>query len=85
MNNKQRKTLEKIFQDPVRPDIAWTDIESLFQALGVLISERAGSRVAVNLQNAVAIFHRPHPERVTDKGVVVGVRKFLTKAGVKFP
>jgi hypothetical protein len=51
--------------------------------LKTLISERAGSRIAVSLNNAVAVFHRPHPERTTDKGALRAVRKFLTKAGVK--
>jgi hypothetical protein len=34
MNSKQRKTLEAIFADPVRPGIKWADIEALFAACG---------------------------------------------------
>jgi len=83
MNAKQRKTLQAIFDDPVRSDIPWADIESLLTAAGGEISEGRGSRVRVVLNQRRAVFHRPHPERVTDKGAVKSVRRFLQEAGVK--
>ena len=82
MNKKQRTTLEAIFADPVRSDIAWKDIESLFVALGGEVAEGKGSRVRVYLKGVRATFHRPHPERVMDKGDVRSVRRFLKEAGV---
>jgi len=48
MNNKHRKVLEKIFQNPVKP-IEWQDIEKLFLALGASIAEGNGSRVTFSL------------------------------------
>jgi len=39
MNKKQRQTLDKIFERPDRSGIPWTNIESLFRALGAEISE----------------------------------------------
>ncbi len=81
MSSKHEKILKAIFEDPVRSNIEWKDIESLFIHLGAKISERAGSRVGVYLNGVVAIFHRPHPEKETDKGAVKSVRKFLTNAG----
>lgn len=83
MNNKQRKTLAAVFERPPRPDIRWTDIENLFRALGAEVTEGSGSRVRVALRGARAVFHRPHPERVTDKGAVVSVARFLESAEVK--
>ena len=83
MNKKQRRTLERIFEQPVRSDILWTDIEKLFQALGADISEGRGSRVRVALADVRAIFHRPHPERVTNQSTIRSVRRFLKEAGVK--
>ena len=83
MNNKQRKTLSTIFDDPVSPSISWTDIESLFTALGAQVSEGRGSRVRVVLNDRFAVFHRPHPKPTTDKGAVKSVRRFLKNAGVK--
>jgi hypothetical protein len=83
MNKKQRRTLQKIFEEPVRSDISWNDIESLFKALGADISEGKGSRGRIGLHDIRAVFHGPHPERVTDKGTVKSVRRFLLEAGVK--
>jgi HicA toxin of bacterial toxin-antitoxin, len=82
MNSKQAKTLKAIFTDPVPANIAWRDIISLFEALGGVISQGKGSRVRVLLNNQRAVFHEPHPERVTDKGAVKSVREFLTNAGL---
>ena len=81
MNNRQRKTLEAVFTDPLRSDVPWNDIESLLEALGAEIEEGRGSRVRVTLNGVRGYFHRPHPERVTDKGAVKSVRDFLENAG----
>lgn len=83
MNNKQRKTLEAIFSDPVKSNVLWADIESLLLSLGALTKEGAGSRVAFSLNDVDLIIHRPHPRKETDKGAVKSVRKFLINAGVK--
>lgn len=82
MNSKNRKVLDAIFENPVRSDIKWSDIEALFFNLGAEISEGNGSRVRIALNNVRAVFHRPHPKRETDKGALVSVRKFLINAGV---
>lgn len=83
MNNKQRKTLEAIFADPVRSSIAWIDIESLLLSLGALMKEGSGSRVGFSLNGIDLIIHRPHPRKETDKGAVKSVRRFLTNAGIR--
>jgi len=83
MNKKQRQTLERIFEQPVRPDIPWSDIEKLFRALGADISEGRGSRVRVAMEGVRAVFHRPHPERVTNQSTIRSLRRFLKEAGVR--
>ena len=83
MNKKHKKTYEEIYTNPVKADIPWSDIESLFKALGANISEGNGSRVRVELNGERAVFHRPHPESTTDKGAVKSVRKFLENAEVE--
>jgi hypothetical protein len=83
MNKKQHRTFQKIFEKPELADIKWNDIESLFIALGAEISEGRGSRVRVAFKGVRAVFHRPHPERVTGKGSVKSVRRFLQETGVK--
>lgn len=82
MNRKQQRTISAIFNDPVRSNISWLDIEELFMALGAEVSEGSGSRVRVYLNGVRAVFHRPHPEKETDKGAVMSVRRFLQEAGI---
>ena len=83
MNSKQKKVYEKIFKNPVQSDIEWAEIENLLKSIGVNISEGNGSRVRIELNGERAVFHRPHPERVTDKGAIKSMRRFLDNAGVK--
>ena len=83
MNKKNKTTLAAIFENPVRSDILWKEIESLLYALGAEISEGRGSRVRIVLQSIRAVFHRPHPRKETDKGSVRSMRRFLISTGVK--
>ena len=82
MNRKNQRTLDRIIEKPERSDIPWKDIESLIVALGGEISEGRGSRVRIYLNGVRAVFHRPHPKRVTDKGAVSSMRRFLKEAEV---
>lgn len=84
MESKHNKTLQSIFDNPVKANILWADIEKLLLACGAEISEGRGSRVRIALNNVRAVFHRPHPQKATDKGAVVSMRRFLTEAGVKY-
>jgi hypothetical protein len=77
MKRKHQRTLERIFARPTSGTIPWSDIESLFKALGAEVSERAGSRVAVVLFGEVRVFHRPHPSPDTDKGAINSIRDWL--------
>lgn len=82
LNRKYKTTLFDIYQEPIRADVNWDNIESLFLALGGQISEGSGSsRVRVFLNGIRAVFHRAHPQGVTDKGVLKSVRRFLMEAG----
>ncbi|WP_029919321.1 type II toxin-antitoxin system HicA family toxin [Nevskia soli] len=82
MKRKHAKTLATIFARPTSANIQWRDVEALFKSLGADIEEREGSRVAVILFGEVQVYHRPHPEPTTDKGVVASVRKWLESHGV---
>ena len=78
-----KKTFASIFHEPVRSDVKWKEIENLLTALGAEISEGRGSRVRVALKGVRAVFHRPHPKKITDKGALKSVKRFLITAGVK--
>jgi hypothetical protein len=82
LSRTHQATLEAVFAAPVRAGIVWTDIEALFRACGAEISEGSGSRVRVALKGVRAVFHRPHPQKETDKGAVKSVRRFLMEAGI---
>lgn len=83
LGSRPRKTLEAIFAEPVRSDVAWADVEALFRALGAEVSEGKGSRVRVHLEGVRAVFHRPHPRKETGKEALRSVRRFLVEAGVE--
>ena len=84
MNAKHRKTIELIFKNPIQASIMWSDIEGLFIALGAELSEGSGSRLRVKLKGIRAVFHRPHPQKTTDKGAVNSVRRFIENTGVLY-
>lgn len=82
-NSKHRATLAAIYGDPMRAGVVWRDIESLMTACGAEVSEGSGSRVRVALNGVRATFHRPHPQKETDKGALKSVRRFLVEAGIE--
>ena len=72
-----------IFENPVRADVSWAEIESLLVALGAELLEGRGSRVRIALNGVRAVFHRPHPKKETDKGALQSMRRFLQETGVR--
>jgi len=63
MASKHQKTLEEIFDVPVRSSIQWKEIERMLLALGAEISKGNGSRVRIALNDMRAVFHRSHPRK----------------------
>ena len=82
MNNRQRKTYETIFADPVNGNIEWRRIEALFIALGAVQTEGRGSAVSFVLNDVRVDFHRPHPDKAALRYRVKDARNFLTEAGI---
>ena len=78
MSRKHRRTLEAIFADPVQAGVAWSDIESMLEAVGAELVDGRGSRVRIALNGVRAVFHRPHSRKETDKGALIAMRRFLT-------
>lgn len=81
MRGKYARTLEAVFANPVRANVLWSDVEAMFVAAGAEVSEGRGSRVRVSLDGVDAVFHRPHPQKETDRGALKSVRRFLIEAG----
>lgn len=82
MKPKHRRTLEAILKKPTPSGIVWRDIELMLIVLGAEISEGKGSRVRIVLNRTRAVFHRPHPQKETDKGAVASMKRFLEQAGI---
>ena len=82
VNSKHRKTLKKIFTDPVSGNIEWRNIEALFLALGAVRTEKAGSAVSFVLNNIRVDFHRPHRDKEALRYRIKDARKFLEQAGI---
>lgn len=83
MNSKNKKTLLAFFEKPVRKNILWSDVESLFSALGADVVNRGGSVVTIVMNGKPHTFHRPHPEKEAKAYCIKLVRKFLEENKVK--
>jgi HicA toxin of bacterial toxin-antitoxin, len=83
MNKKQEGVFSAIFDEPVRANIDWRDVESLLIALRAEVTQGRGSRVRVALNGIRAVFHEPQPEKEVSKGMVRALRDFLISAGVR--
>jgi HicA toxin of bacterial toxin-antitoxin, len=82
MSRKHRRTLEAIFAEPILANVNWVDIVAMLVANGADVTKGKGSRLRIALNGVRAVFHRPHPQKETDKGALRSMRRFLTEAGV---
>ena len=82
LNSRQRKTLERVYAEPTRSDIVWTDVRALLEACGATIQDGRGSRVRIRLGEYMCNKHKPHPQKEMKKYMVELAREFLTRIGV---
>jgi hypothetical protein len=54
----------------------------MLKHFGAEISAGRGSRVRIALNGRHAVFHRPRPEKETDRCAVASMRRFLVEAGI---
>ena len=85
MGSRHERTLREVFERPARSNIEWSRIEAMFVHYGAYVQERAGSRVAVELGERKAVFHRPHPAKEASRSLVRDVRDFCEEAGLTPP
>lgn len=82
LNARHQKTLQMIFSLPTPATLEWRKIESLLVALGAKVSEGNGSRVRFEINQIVASFHRPHPDKEAKVYQVRDAMAFLIAVGV---
>lgn len=83
MVSRHLRTLAAVFEDPVRANILWSDVEAMLSYLGARLDEGSGSRVWVTLNGGQSVFHRPHPRKEASRRAIRSLRKFLADVGVK--
>lgn len=83
MNARHRKTLAAIFARPTLASILFADIEALFRALGGSVTERAGSRVKIEIAGEQWRCHRPHPGKEAKRYQIEEARELLGRMGVR--
>ena len=83
MNTKQRKTLRAVFAKPTSATIPFSDIESLFVALGGTVKEREGSRIRINIRDEYWHCHRPHPGKEAKRYQIDEARDLLERLEMK--
>ena len=76
---KQEKLLEKFFSKPLRRNLTFRELVTLFQGLGYELMNKEGSRVAFWNKATGDIFdlHRPHPDDILKLYVVKKVQEKL--------
>ncbi len=82
MNSKQRKTLNKLFEDPVLRNIDWKDVASLIKAVGGVITQGDGSRVRIVIGDQSLNIHTPHPQKELKPYQIRAVRNLLSDQGI---
>lgn len=82
LNARHQKTLRLIFSLPTPATLEWRKNESLLVALGAKVSEGNGSRVRFEINQIVASFHRPHPDKEAKVYLVRDAMAFLIAVGV---
>ncbi len=79
MNHKQAHTLQELFDHPIRLNLKWPAVVSLFNALGEVTVE-SHDRFRVDIDGHCEVYHPPHRTDLSADDIVK-VRKFLELTG----
>ena len=60
VSSKQKRTMKRIFEDPISKNILFRDVVSLLESLGAELTEGKGSRLRIFLNGSPHVMHRPH-------------------------
>ena len=81
VSSKQRKTMKKIFEDPISMNITFHDAIALLKSFGAETSEGRGSRVKIFINGTAHILHKPHGKKsdgCISRSDVKAFRKLIT-------
>ena len=82
MSSKQRKIFESLFDDPVKKNIKWTDVEKLIAGVGGQIKQGDGSKIRIVLGQCSLNIHTPHPHKELKPYQIRAIRKLFIEEGI---
>lgn len=83
MNSKHQKTLKSLFDDPVKKNIKWSDVEKLIVGVEGQIRQGDGSRIRIGLGEQFLNIHTPHPQKELKPYQVRAIRKLFIERGIE--
>jgi hypothetical protein len=83
MNSKHQKTHKNLFDNPVKKNIKWSDVEKLIVGVGGQIRQGDGSRIRIVLGEQSINIHTPHPRKELKPYQVRSIRKLLVDQGIE--
>ena len=84
MKKRYKKMVREIFVEPPQATFKWGGVEKLLRkGLGAALSERTGGRMAVLLNDRVAVFCREEGGTRLQGGSIKDLRRFLRNSGVE--
>ena len=84
LNSKRKATYDRIWTDPPRQDIEFSEVEKLLVGFGCKLKQGSGSRISFVLGANRLKMHRPHKAKgkpMLKTYQVEDIRTFLTKIG----
>jgi len=80
---KQRRTLERVIEEPILRNITYEEIEALAKGTGCMIEFPGGSAARFSKNGIPFTTHRPHNrEKCCDRLTIKRFRRFLKNIGV---
>lgn len=83
MNSKQQKTLKSLFDNPIKRNIKWADVESLIAGVHGQINQGNGSRIRIVLGEQSLNIHTPHPHKELKPYQIRAIRQLFIEQGLK--
>lgn len=81
MQNKDNKTLEKLFSHPLNMNLEWSEVKHMLEAMGATVETTHHSHVKVSLGKQVKTFKTFH-KMLGDKHEIIELQHMLKEAGL---
>ena len=82
LNSKRQATYDKVWTNPPRKDIEFSEVEKLLISIGCKVKQGSGSRITFVLDDYRLKMHRPHQQKgkpTLKTYQIEDIRTFLVK------